>query len=588
MKNSKQNTTGILSFAAPYRGKFIVCIWELLLSGAANIATYLVAADIFTKIFSGTPLTPGYILSTAVLVLIFMLTKNGLEYLGLSLSHVVAFGILADLRQALAQKLLRIPMGSVRKRGYGEIKKNFVDNVEEMEVLLAHMIPEGISNIASLIIAIIALFVISFKMALGLMGVVLIGMIAFMLMFIKGVKKLKSYYASSKNMNNNIVDYINGMEVIKVFNQTATSYKKYSDSVSDFKIYTADWAKSSWKYTAVYKVIMTSPLLFALPVGLNQYLGGRLTIGSLVLGAMLALSMGGPLLRLMSFAPSVAMLREKSAHITAILKEEELRESSTPKIPERFDIDISGLCFAYTGKNVLENILLSFPQNTLSALVGESGAGKTTLARLLMRFWEYQTGDIKIGSVCLRNIPFDHLMQCISYVSQDNFLFQMSIAENIRLGKPDATQEEIIKASKAACCHDFIMETSREYDTVVTASGATLSGGERQRITIARAIIKNAPIIILDEATSFTDPENEDKLQTALNELIRDKTVIVIAHRLSTIVHADQIVVLDNGKVHKTGKHRELIQTSEIYQQLWHAHKNIAGWSIAVGGDTND
>ncbi len=586
MSEAIRKPTRILDFATPYRGRLFVSVCALLLSGAANIATYLVVADIFTKIFANTPLTSAYILFAAGLGLIFMLMKNGLEYLGLDHSHVVAFSILADLRQALAQKLLKIPMGKVRKRGHGEIKKNFVDNVEEMEVLLAHMIPEGIGNIASLIVAVIALFIISLEMALAVMGVVLIGMTAFLLMFIQGVKKIKAYYAASKNMNNNIIDFINGMEVIKVFNQTSTSYKKYSDSVTDFKIYTSEWAKSSWKYTAVYKVIMTSPLLFALPVGLNLYLGGQLTIGGLVLSAMLALSMGGPLLRLMSFAPSVAILREKSSHITAILKEEELRQNSALKIPEHFDIDISDVYFAYADTNVLEGIRLSFPQNTLTALVGESGAGKTTLARLLMRFWEYQSGEIQIGGICLRDIPFDHLMQCISYVSQDNFLFRMSIGENICIGKPDATQEEMIKAAKAACCHDFIMETPRGYDTVVTASGATLSGGERQRVTIARAIIKNAPIIILDEATSFTDPENEDKLQEALNELIRGKTVIVIAHRLSTIVHADQIVVLDHGKVHKTGKHRELIQTSEIYQQLWHAHENIAGWSIAVGGDT--
>nr|WP_319392871.1 ABC transporter ATP-binding protein [uncultured Desulfobacter sp.] len=585
MKKNLQKQTDILSFTAPYRGKLIVCVCELLLSSAANIAAYLVVANIFSKIFAGSTLTSDYILFTAGLVLIFMLIKNGCEYLGLDVSHVVAYSIIADIRKALAHKFLKIPMGSVRKRGHGEIKKNFVDNIEEMEMLLAHMIPEGIANIASLVVAVVALFVISYKMGLGLIGMVLIGVTAYALMFIKGVKKLKVYYASSKNMNNNIVHYINGMEVIKVFNQTATSYKKYSDSISDFKIYTKEWAKSSWKYTAVYKVIMTSPLLFVLPVGLSLYLGGQLSIHGLVLSAMLTLSMGGPLLRLISFVSSIAILREKATHITAILKEEELNESSNPKCPEYFDIDISDLCFAYTDKNVLEDIRLSFPPSTLTALVGESGAGKTTLARLLMRFWEYQAGDIKIGGVCLRDIPFDYLMQSISYVSQDNFLFRMSIEENIGMGKPDATKEEIILAAKAACCHDFIMATPQGYDTVVTASGATLSGGERQRITIARAIIKNAPIIILDEATSFTDPENEDKLQEGLNELIRGKTVIVIAHRLSTIVNANQIVVLENGKVHKTGRHTQLLENSEIYRQLWNAHENVSGWSIAVGGE---
>ncbi|WP_035275056.1 ABC transporter ATP-binding protein [Desulfogranum japonicum] len=585
MEKILQKPTGILRFARPYRRTFILCVFELLLSGAANIAVYLVVADIFTKIFAHSSLTSAYISFAALLVVTFLLLKNALEYMGLNHSHIVAFNILADLRQALAQKLLKIPMGNVRKRGHGDIKKIFVDNVEEMEMLLAHMIPEGIGNFASLAVAFAVLLAVSFKMTLAVLGVVIIGMAAFMLMFMQGVKKLKAYYASSRNMNNNIIDYINGMEVIKVFNQTASSYKKYGDSVTDFKVYTADWAKSSWKYTAVYKAIMTSPLLFSLPLGLNLYMNGQLSIGALVLCVMLALSMGVPLLRLMAFAPSVAMLLEKSSHITAVLKEEELQQSSSPELPEHYDIDIANLSFAYIDNNVLEDINLSFSQNSLTALVGESGAGKSTLAMLVMRFWEYQAGEIKIGGIALKDISFDHLMQCISYVSQDNFLFQMSIEENIRLGKPNATRDEIIKAAKAACCHDFIMEAPKGYDTVVTASGATLSGGERQRITIARAIIKDAPIVILDEATSFTDPENEDKLQSALNELICGKTVIVIAHRLSTIVHADQIVVLDKGKVHTTGTHRELVETSPIYQQLWDAHNNIAGWSIAVGGE---
>lgn len=586
MGKSIQQPGGILGFATPYRNRLFISVGVLLISGVANMATYLVAADIFTKIFADIPLTTGYILSMAGLSLVFMLTKTGFEYLGLDHSHFVAYSILADLRKALVEKFLKLPMGRVRKRGHGEIKKNFVDNVEEMELILAHMIPEGIGNAAVLIVAIIALFFISFKMALAVLCTAFIGMAFLVLVFRQGLKKMEAYYTASRNMNNNIVDYINGMEVIKVFNQGTVSYGKYSNSVRDFKTYTVDWAKSSWKYTAVYKVVMTSPLLFALPAGLYLHVNGQLAIGSLVFSIMLALSMGGPLLRLTHFAPSVAILLEKSAHITAILREEELRKSDNPQIPKRFDIDISDLRFAYTDKTVLEDIRLSFPQNTLNALVGESGAGKTTLARLLVRFWEYKSGDITIGGVSIRDIPFDHLMQCISYVSQDNFLFRMSIKDNIRIGKPDATEDEIIRAAKAACCHDFIMRSPQGYDTVVTASGSTLSGGERQRVTIARAIIKNAPIIILDEATSFTDPENEDKLQLALNELIRGKTVIVIAHRLSTIVHADQIVVLDNGKVHRTGKHQELIETSRIYQRLWQAHENIAGWRISVGGET--
>ena len=581
-----QHPRGILDFAIPYRSKLILSVSAMLLSGVANIGTYLVVADIFTTLFTSSPLTASYIFSVGAFTLILMLLKTGFEYLGLHHSHFAAYSILADLREALGAKLLKIPMGSVQKRGHGEIKKNFVDNVEEMELILAHIIPEGIGNIAALIVAVIVIFVISFKMAMAILVMVFIGMTAFILVFRQGLKKLKAYYASSKAMNNNIVDYINGMEVIKVFNQGAASYRKYSDSVTDFKAYTVDWAKSSWKYTAVYKVMMTSPLLFALPLGLYLYTDGQLAIGSLVLSVMLALSMGSPLLRLMHLAPNIAMLLEKSAHITAHLREDELSESGNPQILECFDIDISDLSFAYTDKTVLEDVCLSFPQNTLTALVGESGAGKSTLARLLVRFWEYKSGEIKIGNISIRDIPFNDLMACISYVAQDNFLFRMSIKENILIGKPDATEEEIIRAAKSACCHEFIMQNPQGYDTIVSATGSTLSGGERQRITIARAIIKNAPVLIMDEATSFTDPENEGKLQAALNELIGGKTVIVIAHRLSTIVHADQIVVLDKGKVHRTGKHQELIQTSRIYQRLWQAHKNVAGWCISNGGES--
>ena len=586
MEETIQQPSGILRFAAPYRSRIGLSVGALLLSGAANIATYLVVADIFTRLFADTPLTASYMLSAGVLALVFMLIKSGFEYLGLDFSHFVAYGILADLREALVAKLLKMPMGDVRKRGHGEIKKNFVDNVEEMELVLAHIIPEGIGNTVTLGVALTALFFISFKMALAVLGVVLIGMTAFILVFRSGLKKLKFYYASSKNMNNNIVDYINGMEVIKVFNQGAASYDKYSNSVRDFRNYTVDWAKASWKYTAIYRVVMTSPLLFALPAGFYLHMTGQLAVGHLVLSIMLALSMGPPLLRMMHFAPNVAVLLEKSAHITAILAEDELGGSDTPKIPKQFDIDISDLQFAYTEKIVLEDINLKFPQNSLTALVGESGAGKSTLARLLVRFWEHQRGDIKVGGVSIRDIPFDHLMGRISYVAQDNFLFQMSIRENIRLGNPGATEEEIITAAKSACCHEFIMATPNGYDTVVSASGATLSGGERQRITIARAIVKDSPIVILDEATSFTDPENEDKLQEALNKLISGKTVIVIAHRLSTVVHADQIVVLDGGKVHQTGKHRELTETSPIYRRLWQSHENVAGWRISVGGES--
>jgi ATP-binding cassette subfamily B protein len=391
------------------------------------------------------------------------------------------------------------------------------------------------------------------------------------------------WYASSEAMNNNVIEYIGGMEVIRVFGQTTRSFKKYSDSVKDYRNKTLDWYKMSWNYTTTYAVLLPAALLFLLPVGVLCFAGGTLSLGTFVISMLLALSLGTPLVRMIQFFPAFPQLKYKSQIIESIFAVPDMPEGNVPA-PASSDVTYENVSFAYGARDVVKNLSFNAGAGTITALVGESGSGKSTLARLLVRFWDVREGEVKIGGVPVRELSFATLMDQVSFVSQENFLFNASIMENIRCGRPTATDDEVIEMAKAAQCHDFILQTEHGYDTMAGGSGEKLSGGERQRICIARAMLKNAPIVVLDEATSFTDPENEDKIQEALSGLIAGKTVIIIAHRLSTILDAHNIVLLDNGKIADQGRHEELLSRSALYKKLWDAHMESMEWNIATGG----
>jgi ATP-binding cassette subfamily B protein len=499
---------------------------------------------------------------------------------GMTFSHHLAFDTLMGMRKKVADKLLKIPLGTLERHSTGSLKKNFVENIENMELILAHAMPEGISNIFTLVILYIALFVVDWRMALLTLAVVPIGLTPFFVMFKVSVKKMVPYYQASEKVNENIIEYINGMEVIKVFNQTTSSFKKYSSSVKNFTKYTLDWYKMSWNYMALYDVFLSATLLLVLPIGIMLYIGGSLSLGAFILGVLLAMSTSIPLLRVVEFFPMAPMLKQQSAKLEALFNEPELENGERILPPKNHVVTFDHVTFAYNDLDVIHDVSLTAKENTVTALVGESGAGKSTLAKLLVRFWDVKKGEIRIGDVNIRDLSFETLMKQISYVSQDVFLFNTTIMENIRMGNPEATDDEVKQMAKLAQCHGFIMETEHGYQTIVGDAGDKLSGGERQRISIARAILKDAPIVVLDEATTFTDPENEDKIQLALNGLIRSKTVIVIGHRLSTLVNADQIILLDSGRVSARGTHSELLATSELYQKMWESHRESMAWDI--------
>ena len=381
------------------------------------------------------------------------------------------------------------------------------------------------------------------------------------------------------------IEYVEGIEVVKAFNQSSVSYAKFADAVTSFKEFTLNWFKSSWKLQNLTFAIMPSTLLGTLPVGLALYRSGALTPAQLIICLLLSLSIIAPLMKVANFT------NELKAMEFSVNKAEELLELPIlPSVDENkkanikhTDIELKNVKFSYTDKeddNVINGLNVSIPQGSFTALVGPSGGGKSTVARLISRFWDVSEGSVSIGGVNIKDMPLSQLQHMISFVTQDNFLFDCSLKENIRLGNPSATDEQVYAAARAACCDEFINKLENGYDTSAGDAGKRLSGGEKQRIAIARAMLKDAPIVILDEATAFTDPENEDKIQTSIMALSRGKTLLVIAHRLSTIQSADQIVVLKDGAVEAVGKQDELLKNCKLYNDMWQAHIGAKNWSM--------
>lgn len=576
----------ILKFLDKSYKRMVFAITILVLGAVCGIIPFVLFSRIAEKIILNLPLEMELIIKIVSLVAVLLILKTVCLFKGLDITHQIAYETLKSIRVKMSEKLLSLSMGSIDKEGKGSIKKMFSEGVEDMELILAHSIPEGISNMIVIILVIISLFIVDFRLALLVLFNSFLAFLSVGFMMKKGLKKMGNYYKAAKNMNENLVDYVNGMEVVKVFNQTSKSFKKYNDSVENYKNYTVDWTKDSMKSMCIYTVIFTSPLLWIIPFGAWFYLNGSISLNNLLMAALLSMSIGVPLTRFIQFIPSLPVLGEKSKNILAFLDKEELKESNSKSNLSSYDVEFSNVSFKYNredDKYAVKNISLIAKTDSITALVGESGSGKSTLTKLLVRFWDIDKGSIKIGNINIMDMPIDKLMDAISYVSQNNFLFNMSIKENLLIGNPNATENEMIEAIEIANVKEFIENLPNGLDTIAGIGGTKFSGGEMQRISIARAILKNAPIIVLDEATSFTDPENEEKIQEGINKLIEGKTVFVIAHRLSTIIEADNIVVLERGEICAQGTHNELLENSRKYKALWEVSQESRKWKI--GGE---
>ena len=487
-------------------------------------------------------------------------------------SHEAAFSILKTLRTAITKKMEHIPMGVMLDKASGSYKMLVVDTVERIEKPFAHMVPEMTANIVTPLTIIVVLFVVDWRMALGAIATIPVGFLVTMGQMIGYKEKSARHYKANADMNDAIVEYVNGIEVIKAFNQSASSFGKFTNACKYYRDTTLEWWRSCWFFSAAGLNTLSSTLLVTLPLGTYLFMNGKIEFATFLTCAVLSMGISGPILASMNYAEMFASVFQSFKQVNEFLEEkDQIRPTENVKF-NGSSFEFRNVSFGYKDKNVLNNISFKTAEKGVTAIVGHSGSGKSTIAKLMAGFWDVGKGDILLGGVSLSKIPFKQQMQKISYVAQDNYLFNTSIKENIRMGRPEASDEEVYEAAKAAGCHEFISALENGYDTKAGDAGNRLSGGERQRITIARAILKNADVIILDEATAYADPENEAEIQKALSRLIHDKVLIVIAHRLSTIKNAEKILVIENGEIADSGTHDELISKSTLYKSMWERH----------------
>lgn len=562
----------------------ILSIILLFFAALLLILPFLFIYQTIYAIVSEQKITTIFVLKEAMAILICLIIQAVLYVKGLSLSHKAAYGTIMNIRVSLQNKMEKLPLGIIESKGVGAFKKIFTDDIDSFEQLLAHAIPEGISNALGTLLVLLGIFCCDWRLGVLVLIIVPLGLIPVMLMYKIGNKGMANYYTASQIMNNTIIEYVNGMEVVKVFNKSGESYKKLKTAVNNYRDYTLKWYRSCWPFMAIYQSFLPYTLLFALPVGSILVMKGIVGVAPFILALCLALGLGAPLLRTISFMSVVPQIRYKIEELEKVLDSPPVKEGQNFYQGKSYDICFEHVFFRYDEKEVLHDINLNIKANTKVALVGESGAGKSTLAKLLIHYYDVNNGKIMIGNQNICDMRLEALNELIAYVSQDNFLFNMSLMENIRIGKPTASDEEVVAAAKKAQCMDFINRLSEGIYTKAGDSGNKLSGGERQRITLARAILKDAPIIVLDEATAFTDSENEIKIESVLSELVKHKTLIVIAHRLTTIVNAQQICILDKGNLVDCGTHKELLEKCEIYRNLWKANQDSTQWQI--GGKT--
>ncbi|AUN10630.1 multidrug ABC transporter permease [Clostridium botulinum] len=578
----------VLFFAKECKMKMIISVLCAIISVIGGLLPYVGVYQIIILFFNGRQ-TVKDILFWSVICLAGYVVKLVFYAISTTLAHFSAYTILENMRLKIADRLMKAPLGTVLNQPIGKIKNIIVDRVETIELPLAHMIPEGISNLLLPIGVFIYIIMIDWRMALASMITIPIAIIAYGFMMKTFSKQYKNYMESSNYVNSVIVEYVEGIEVIKAFNRSSSSYEKFEKAVEDFKVYTLNWFKSTWKLMNFGGAVLPSTLLGTMPIGMYLYINGSLTPADLTMCLILSLGIVAPLTSFTVFINDAKAIEFAVKDAYEFLNLKELENPLEPVNICRYDIELKDVFFSYNtyedynlnreNNYVLNNINLKLPEGKFTALVGPSGGGKSTVARLITRFWDVSKGEIKIGGTNIKKFPLSQLADTVSFVTQDNFLFNYSIMENIRLGNPGASDEEVINAAKKACCHEFIENLDNGYDTNAGEAGGKLSGGEKQRIAIARAILKNAPIIIMDEATAFTDPENEDKLQKSIAALTKGKTLLVIAHRLSTIRNADLIIVMEKGCILNTGTHEELLKECQLYKDMWQAHIGAKKWA---------
>ena len=574
-RSKRSAASWLVELAKGRYGEYALSVLAALLGVACSLIPYFIIIRIITALVNGTAELSRCLALCAWMAGCWVL-RYALHSVSTSLSHHATFHVLAGIRTRLLDKLATLPLGAVLDRSSGSYKNIIVERVDSIETTLAHLLPEMTTNIVGALAVLVLLFLEDWRMGLSMLIVVPLGILCFASMFSGYEEKFQRTVTSTKALNDTAVEYISGIEVIKAFGQSKTSYAKFVSAAKEGADCFIDWMRGSLFGQVAGMAILPSTLLGILPVGCLLYMHGTLSAETFLTVIVLSFGVMQPLITAFSYTDDIAQVKTIVGEVAEVLSGEDMqRPESAEKLPADNSIELKDVRFAYHDKEVLHGIDLRIAPGTVNALVGPSGSGKSTIARLIASLWDVKDGAIELGGVDIRTLPLAECTKRIAYVSQDNYLFDLSVMDNIRMGKKGASDEEVIHAAKKCGCHEFIMSLENGYQTVCGASGGHLSGGERQRISIARAMLKDAPIVILDEATSYTDPENEEVIQAALAKLVKGKTLLVIAHRLSTIADADQIIVVNQGRIEATGTQDELLASCPLYQTMWEAHISV-------------
>ncbi|MGG4496893.1 ABC transporter ATP-binding protein [Brevibacillus reuszeri] len=590
----KRGVLRLLEIADEKRGLLVVSGILSSLSAICMLvpyaSVYFILEELLMHAQAPATVDGAYMIEWGVIALGGLLGSLILMYAGGLVSHIAAFRILYGLRVKLASHIGRLPLGWLNGTSTGAVKKTLEQNVEKVETFVAHQLPDLIHVVVTTIAMIVVMFYLNVWLAIACVVPIIIGFVVQMITFsgMKTKENIKMYYDSLERMNGSAVQYVRGMPAIKVFGQTVHSFRRFYADMTNYRDYCVRHTNDFQNGYLAFKVILGSFAAFLLPVGvflLSRDPQNVAFASVLFFFLVMAPGVSAPMFKIMFLTSTLRDIGEGVERMDRIFAETSIPEPAVSLAPQTFDVEFDRVSFAYasngnSGGEALSDVSFLARHGQVTALVGPSGAGKSTVANLIPRFWDVKAGAIRIGGVDIRDMATRDLMNTVAFVFQDTFLFYDTVYNNIAVGQKDASPEAVYAAAKAAQCHDFIQKLPQGYDTLIGEGGVYLSGGEEQRVAVARAILKNAPILVLDEATAFADPENEYEMQKALGELMRGKTVIVIAHRLATIRDADQILVMHAGQLAEKGRHDELVAINGVYARMWRAYTDAEDWQI--------
>ena len=576
MKEKKRSAASwILEWAGQKRSAYV---WSVVFAAGSvifKVIPYFMIADVVKMFLDGNREFKAYLVKAVWIALSFILAEL-LHSISTALSHKATFTVLANIRKTCCEKLARVPLGYVKDTSSGTFKNILVERIDSIETTLAHIVPEFTSNLLAPVIILIYFFLTDWRLALWSLVPVVVGFLSYFGMMLDYKPSFERTVQTTKDLNDAAVEYIDGIEVIKAFGKTESSYAKFTKAAMAYADSFISWMKRCSIFHALMMVVTPYTLLTVLPFGAHYVENETLTIPNFVMCIILSLGIVGPLITVGSYTDDLGKIGVIVGEVVGILEQPELkRPAESTAVPKDNSVTLTDVKFGYHDKEILHGVTMELEAGTVNAIVGPSGSGKSTIAKLIASLWDVNSGSIKIGGVDIKQLSLADFNQKIAYVAQDNYLFNESVRENIRQGNPNATDEQVIEVTKKSGCYDFIMQLENGFDTIVGGAGGHLSGGERQRISIARAMLKDAPIVILDEATAYTDPENEAILQNSIAKLVAGKTLIVIAHRLSTVKDSDQIFVINEGNVAAHGTHEELLASCPLYKEMWNAHISV-------------